>query len=323
MTMSTSAPSIWLNGRLGEPELAAVPMLTPALHYGLGVFEGIRCYATADGPAIFRLREHMARLVQSASVLGFRRLPYSVEDLCSAAAETVRHSGLANGYIRPLIYLAGGGWDLNIDSGEPHCAIAVWEWNAYLGQDAQARGIRANVSSFTRHHPNVFMTKAKSCGNYVNSCLAKTESRRLGFDEAIMLDPQGHVAECTGENIFIVKDGELSTPLPGAILEGITRATIMHLARERGLAVRETTMGRDMLYTADEVFVCGTAAEVAGLAEIDFRTIGSGAVGPVTRMLQDAYHHAVRGEDTHANQWLTWIETKPDSGRLSADAPAA
>jgi branched-chain amino acid aminotransferase len=321
--MPSTTPPIWFNGRLVEPSQAAVPMLTPALHYGVGVFEGIRCYATPAGPAVFRLEDHMRRLVRSAAAVGFRALPYSVDQFCAAAVETVRASGLGNCYIRPIVYLAGGGWNLDIDAGEAHAAIAVWEWNAYLGDDALQRGVRANVSSFTRHHPNVFLTKAKTCGNYVNSTLAKTESRRLGFDEAIMLDPQGYVAECTGENIFIVRDGRILTPPSGAILDGITRDCIIALARDQGQVVHETPIGRDMLYGADEVFVCGTAAEVVGLSEIDFRTIGNGQVGPMTKLFEQTYHQAVRGGHPRSEAWLTWLADVPAVRQLPVSSSAA
>jgi len=321
--MSTNPPRVWFNGRLIEASAATVNFLTPALHYGIGVFEGVRCYKTDDGPAIFRLKEHTDRLLRSARILGFRDVPYSADALNEATVETVRDSGLGDCYIRPLIFLADGGWNLDVDGGRPHAGIAVWEWNAYLGDAARQHGVRANISSFTRHHPNVQMTKAKVSGNYANSVLAKTESRRLGFDEAIMLDPQGYVAECTGENIFVVKDGAVFTPPSAAILDGITRASLMTLARDLGISVTETPMGRDVLYGADEVFVCGTAAEVIGLNEIDFRTIGGGGVGPVTRALQEAYHAAVRGLHARSEAWLTFVGGAVSADRLSADAPAA
>jgi branched-chain amino acid aminotransferase len=296
-----------MNGRLVDADRATVPFLTPALHYGAAVFEGIRCYDTPRGPAIFRLREHIRRLARSAHVLGFRALPYDEAALVAAVVETVRASGLAACYIRPLIYLAGGGWNLTIDGGEAHVGIAVWPWPAYMDADARDRGIRANVSSFTRLHPNVAMTKAKIAGNYANSFLARTESLRLGFEEAILLDPQGYVAECAGENLFVVDGGILRTPPAGAILVGITRDTILVLARDAGLAIVETMLSRDDLYIADEVFVCGTAAEVLGIREIDMRQIGSGATGEVTRRLQQAYHSAVEGTHSRSADWLTYV----------------
>ncbi|WNG38851.1 branched-chain amino acid transaminase [Archangium violaceum] len=301
---------IWMNGKLMAAGEAQMNFLTPATHYGMAVFEGIRSYRTAKGPAIFRLREHIERLHRSAAILGWRELPFSVGQLIEASIETVRANGHEECYIRPLIYLGSGGWNLNIDSGQAHVGIAVWPWNAYLGAQAAEKGVRANVSSFTRHHPNVVMTKSKVAGNYPNSVLAKTESVRLGFDEAIMLDTQGMVAECTGENIFIVRGNRVMTPPEGQILEGITRDTVMILAREMGLEVSAQPISRDQLYTADEVFVTGTAAEVIGLREIDFRTIGNGRTGPITQKLQQAYHAAVRGELPRAAEWLTYVPNK-------------
>src|SRR5512147_161221 len=203
---------VWMNGELVEFEKATLHFLTPALHYGVGVFEGIRCYATDNGPAVFRLKEHMTRLVNSAKVLGFRSLPYSVEELSEAVRLTVSANGFGECYIRPLIYLTDGGWNLTVDAGRPSIGIAVWEWDNYLGEQALEKGIRANIASFTRHHPNIMMTKAKVTGNYANSVLAKTESMRLGFDEAILLDSEGLVAECTGENLFVVREETIITP---------------------------------------------------------------------------------------------------------------
>src|SRR2546422_9546832 len=296
--------AIWMNGELVPFREAKLHFLTPALHYGVGVFEGIRCYRTVRGPAVFRLREHIERLADSARVMGWRELPFSVEELVEACRKTVQANGFEECYIRPLIYQAEGGWNLTVDAGKAHVGIAVWEWKQYLGAEAAEHGGRANISSFTRHHPNVMMTKAKIGGNYPNSVLAKTESLRLGFDEAIMLDGQGMVAECTGENIFVVRRGRLVTPPPGAILEGITRDSIMTLSRDLGYEVVEQPISRDQLYIADEVFVTGTAAEVIGLREIDFRTIGSGRGAPVTRALQQAYHAAVRGDHPRSDGWL-------------------
>jgi branched-chain amino acid aminotransferase len=312
---------VWANGKLVPHAEARLHFLTPALHYGIAVFEGIRCYRTRRGPAIFRLKEHVDRLVRSASIIGFRDLPYSRDMLMDACTETVRANNLEECYIRPVIYLAEGGWNLSIDSGRPHFGIAVWEWNAYLGADALERGVRANVSSYTRHHPNVMMTKAKIAGNYPNSVLAKTESMRLGFDEAIMLDAGGYVAECTGENIFLVRGRELLTPPDANILDGITRDSIMLLAEDLGYEVAVQQISRDQLYTADEVFVTGTAAEVIGLREIDFRTIGNGRTGPVTRSLQEAYRAAVRGEHPRSAQWL-W-PLSPRTPHLTAVAGGA
>lgn len=306
--MSKAASYIWLNGALKDQHAAQLPFLTAGLHYGIGVFEGIRCYQTDHGPAVFRLKDHMRRLEQSAQVLGWRELPYSVDELCDAVLEVVAANGFGNCYIRPLVYLAEGGWNLCIDNGVPHVGIAAWKWEAYLGHEALERGVRANTSSFTRHHANVTMTKAKICGNYVNSVLAKTESVRLGFDEAIMLDPQGYVAECTGENLFVVRKGAICTTPAAGVLEGITRDSLITLARELGYNVTEQPISRDQLYFADEVFVSGTAAEVIALREIDFRKIGAGETGPVTQRLQRTFTKAVRGKHKFSARWLDYVK---------------
>ncbi|MBE0671788.1 MAG: branched-chain amino acid transaminase [Anaerolineales bacterium] len=298
---------IWKNGGLVPFEQATLHFLTPALHYGAAVFEGIRSYNTPKGPAIFRLREHVERLFDSARVLGFRDFPWSVDDLVKAHKDTVRANGFTDCYVRPLIYLDGGGWNLNVDSGKASLMIAVWEWNNYLGEEALAKGIRANISSFTRHHVNVSMTKAKVSGNYANSILAKTESQRLGFEEAIMLDPQGYIAECTGENLFLIRKDKIITPSTAPVLEGITRHSIFTIARDLGYEVLEQPVSRDQLYIADEVFVCGTAAECIGLSEIDFRKIGNGKTGPITKKIQDVYHDAIRGKVKKYEEWCDYV----------------
>ncbi len=305
--MGMESKFIWSDGKLVEYEKATIHMLTGALHYGAAVFEGIRAYATDKGPAVFRLYEHAERLLESAEILGFRNLPYTAEDVRAAVKETVKANGFAECYIRPLLYLSVGAWTLNLDDGKPALMIAVWEWKNYLGNEACEKGIRANISSYTRHHPNVMMTKAKIAGNYVNSILAKTESARLGFDEAIMLDPQGYVAECTGENLFVVRRGRIFTPPIAPVLEGITRHSISVIAADLGYEVIEQPISRDQLYHADEVFVCGTAAEVIGLSEIDFRRIGEGKMGRITREIQNAYHDAVRGKIAKFESWCDYV----------------
>jgi branched-chain amino acid aminotransferase len=294
----------WMNGRLVPESEAVVPFVTAGLHYGVGVFEGIRCYDTADGPAVFRLRDHVARLFGSARTLGFRDLPYDEAAITAAIHETISANALRACYIRPLIFLAEGGMNLNLDTGRPHVGIAVWPWKEFHGEGSLDAGIRVNVSSFTRHHPNIMMTRAKIAGNYVNSFLAKTESVRLGFDDAILLDPDGYVAECTGENLFVVTRGRIITPPVAGILEGITRDTVVTLARDAGLTVVEERIVRDRLYDADEVFLSGTAAEVIGVREVDFRTVGSGSIGPITRTLQQAFRQTVRGEHHRSPDWL-------------------
>ena len=298
---------VWMDGRLVPFDEATVHFLNPALHYGLAVFEGVRAYATPRGPGVFRLREHAERLVHSARIFGIRDLGYDAADLALAMSQTVAANGFAACYIRPVIYMASGAWNLNLDTGRHAVGIAAWEWTQFLGEQALEHGVRANVSSFTRHHPNVMMTKAKISGNYANSVLAKTESVRLGFDEAIMLDPYGFVAECTGENLFAVKGGRIRTPDSATVLEGITRDSLLTIARDLGYEVTEAPLSRDQLYEADEVFVCGTAAEVVGLREIDFRPIGSGRTGPVTREVQKAFHAAARGQDPRYAHWVTVV----------------
>ena len=305
--MAMESKFIWMNGEMVPFEKATLHFLTPALHYGAAVFEGIRAYNTAKGPAVFRLREHTERLFDSARVLGFREFPWTVDEVSTAIKQTVKINGFKDCYIRPLLYLDGGGWNLNVDSGKPSLAIAAWEWNNYLGDEALAKGIRANISSFTRHHPNVMMTKAKISGNYANSVLAKTESQRLGFEEAILLDPQGYVAECTGENLFLVRDGKVITPSTAPVLEGITRHSIFTIAKDLGYEVLEQPVSRDQLYIADEVFVCGTAAECIGLSEIDFRKIGDGKSGKITREIQNVYHDAIRGKVKKYEGWCDYV----------------
>src|SRR5512140_548709 len=319
--MAMESKFIWMNGEMVPFEKATLHFLTPALHYGAAVFEGIRAYDTGKGPAVFRLREHAERLLDSAHIFGFQDLPWSVDQVCEAIKQTIRANDFNDCYIRPLLYLEGGAWNLNVDNGKPALAIAVWEWANYLGEDALAKGIRANISSFTRHHPNVMMTKAKISGNYANSFLAKTESQRLGFDEAIMLDPQGYVAECTGENLFLVRDGEVITPSPAPVLEGITRDSIFTIAHDLGYEVTEEPVSRDQLYVANEVFVCGTAAECAGLSEIDFRRIGNGKTGPVTRSIQKVYHEAIRGKLPRYEHWCDYVDVS-QSIKMSIDVDA-
>jgi branched-chain amino acid aminotransferase len=305
--MGMESKFIWMNGELVPFEKATLHFLTPALHYGAAVFEGIRAYDTQKGPAVFRLREHMERLLDSAHIFGFRDIPFTLDQIVKAVKDTVRANGFKDCYIRPVIYLDGGGWNLTVDGGKASLAIATWEWGNYLGEEARAKGIRANISSYTRHHPNVTMTKAKVSGNYANSFLAKTESMRLGFEEAIMLDPQGYVAECTGENLFVVRHGKIITPSTAPVLEGITRHSIHTIAQDLGYRILEQPISRDQLYIADEVFVCGTAAEMIGLSEIDYRKIGAGVTGPVTGKIQEIYHDAIRGKIEKYEQWCDYV----------------
>ena len=297
---------IWIDDRLLDSKDGTIPFINAGLHYGISVFEGIRCYATDHGAAIFRLEEHVDRLLKSAHILGFRDLPFSHAHLTDAIRQTVAANGFPACYIRPLIFLDGG-MSMVIDAGKPRLVIAVWEWKTFFTEEAKERGIRANISSLTRLHPNVSMTKAKISGNYVGSVMAKTESARMGFDEAIMLDPAGYVAECTGENLFVVRGGVIYTVPKSSILEGITRDSIITLAQDLGYAVAEEPISRDQLYISDEVFVSGTAAEVVAIREIDFRTIGNGKAGQVTRALQQEFDKLTSGKHRRSAKWLSHV----------------
>ena len=298
---------IWMDGELVSFDQAVVHFLTPTLHYGTGVFEGIRCYETRKGPAVFRLREHLKRFLDSIKVVGIPDLAYSLTDLYRAVHLTIRANEFLECYIRPLVYMKGP-LGLNLDAWEPVVGIAVWEWGPFLGKESMENGVRVTVSSFTRHHPNVMMSKAKISGNYVNSTLAKTLATRSGFDEAIMLDPEGYVAECSGENLFIVRNGVIYTPPTAAILEGVTRDAVIALAGDLGIPVIEEPISRDQLYIADEVFLCGTAAEVVPVREIDFRKIGQSNKGPVTDAIQKLFFQTVRGEGLRSPVWLDYVD---------------
>jgi branched-chain amino acid aminotransferase len=310
-----AARYIWIGDSLRPASEGVVPFVSAAVQYGFSVFEGIRCYSTDRGPAVFRMDEHVERLLDSAHIVGFRDLPVRAEQVKTAINQTIAANEFSSCYIRPMIYLDGG-MSLTVEAGEPRFVVAVWEWKDFLGAEAKERGIRANIASFTRLHPNIMMTKAKVAGNYVSSILAKTESQRAGFDEAIMLGPDGYVAECTGENLFIVRNvvrnkarGNaqnkiISTTPRAGILEGITRDSLITLARDLGYSVVEEPISRDQLYIADEVFVSGTAAEVVGLREIDFRVIGDGKAGPVTRALQQEFDKVVSGRHARSSDWL-------------------
>jgi len=307
--MTDTGTMIWLDGELVPEDAARVPFLAPALHYGLAAFEGIRCYSTEDGPAVFRLHEHLERFLNSATIFGILDLPYSLEDLRQAVHQVIAANELASCYIRPLVYMGAGPLGLNLDEMKASVGIAAWEWGTFLGDDAMETGARLVVSSFTRHHPNVMMTKAKISGNYANSVMAKTLAQRLGFDEAVMLDPSGLVAECTGENIFLVREGVIYTPPRATILEGITRDAILVIAGDLGYRVVEEPISRDQLYIADEIFMSGTAAECVPACEVDFRPVGKGKVGPVTREIQKSFFETVRGKGKHSTSWLDPVGT--------------
>lgn len=296
---------IWFDGTLVPWAEARVHVLTHTLHYGLGVFEGIRCYECADGRgAIFRLREHIDRLFGSAHILGIT-IPFTREQLAAACCETVRANRLTSCYLRPIVFLGDGQMGLAAVTNPVRVAIAVWPWGAYLGEEGVRRGVRLKTASFQRMHVNTHMTKAKAVGNYVNSILAAIEARRGGYDEAMMLDTDGFVAECSGENLFIVRDGRVRTTPATSILPGITRDAVLTVLRARGVPAVEDRFTRDDAYLADEVFMTGTAAEVTPVREIDDRQIGTGTPGPLTRDLQAWYAAVTRGEDPAYRHWLT------------------
>ena len=300
------ADYIWMNGEIVPYQDAQVHVLTPTLHYGLGAFEGIRAYRTPEGPGVFRLPEHLERFLQSAHIAGIRDFPYTVEDLQTATLETIRANQLKSCYIRPLLYMSGP-LGINPDTWTPKVSIAAWEWGPYLGEEAGEKGIHLMTSSFTRHHVNITLTKAKISGNYINSAYAKALAVRSGYDEAVLLDPEGYVAECSGENIFLVKNERLFTPPLAAVLEGLTRDSLITLAGDLDLEIQEAPLTRDQFYAADEVFICGTAAEVVPVREMDHRRIGDGQRGPITEQLQRLYHQTASGQGSRSNDWLTIV----------------
>ncbi|MFI5047522.1 MAG: branched-chain amino acid transaminase [Acidimicrobiia bacterium] len=294
---------IWMDGELVPWDEARVHVLTHSLHYGSGVFEGIRTYPTSTGPAVFRLTDHIARLVDSAKLI-MMEIPYSVEELVDACKLTVRESGLSSCYVRPIAFLGYGEMGLNPLPCSVNVSIAVWPWGAYLGEESLGRGVRMKISSWRRMDPNVNPVAAKGTGIYINSSLAKVEAVHAGYDEAILLNTQGFVAECTGENLFIVKRGVLKTPpLSSGALEGITRDSIMTIARDLGYQVVEEQLLRHDLYLAEEAFLTGTAAEIVPIRSVDDRVIGD--PGEMTRKLQETYNAAVRGE---VEQYRDWCE---------------
>jgi branched-chain amino acid aminotransferase len=297
---------IWLDGNLVPWREAKTHVLTHTLHYGLGVFEGIRAYKTDRGAAIFRLPEHVQRLFNSAHIMRME-MPYDKATITEACRAAVGENKLESAYIRPMCFLGSEGMGLRADNLKTHVMVAAWSWGSYLGEDGMQQGIRIRTSSYTRHHANITMCKAKANGNYMNSMLALREAIECGYDEALLLDAEGYVAEGSGENIFIVRNGELRTPDVTSALEGITRETIMALAAEIGVTVRERRMTRDEVYIADEAFFTGTAAEVTPIRELDGRQIGSGARGPITEKLQSLYFDVVHGRHADRQGWLTTV----------------
>ena len=297
---------IWMDGEMVPFAEANVHVLAPTLHYGVGVFEGIRSYQTPSGPAVFRLCDHVQRFLDSIHVLGILDYPYSLPEIQRAVFDTIHANGLTECYIRPLMYLDGP-LGLNIDLSTPKLAIAAWEWGPYLGEEAQISGIHMMVASLSRLHPNVNMTKSKITGNYVNSMMVKSIALRSGYDEAVILDTAGYVAECTGENIFIVRHGIIYTPPKASVLEGLTRDTVMELAADLGIPVAEEMITRDQLYIADEVFITGTAAEIVPAVKIDYREIGAGKPGEVVESLLKSYLDTVHGQGMRSEEWLEYV----------------
>lgn len=306
MSMADRDGLIWYDGKLVPWREATTHVLTHTLHYGMGVFEGVRAYETARGPAIFRLEEHTDRLLRSAHILGMK-LPYDKATLMEAQKAVVRHNGLKSGYIRPMAFYGAESMGISAKMLTTHVIVAAWPWGAYLGQAALEKGIRVKTSSFSRHHVNVTMCKAKANGNYINSVLAHREAEHDGYDEALLLDVDGFVAEGSGENIFIVRRGKLYTPDLTSALEGITRDTIIQLAAEAGIEVIEKRITRDEVYSADEAFFTGTAAEVTPIRELDNRVIGAGIRGPITEKLQAMYFDCVYGRSERHAAWLTYV----------------
>ncbi len=306
MSMADRDGVIWMDGKMVPWRDARTHVLTHTLHYGMGVFEGVRAYETEGGTAIFRLEDHTRRLFDSARILGMK-MPYRPDEISAAQVAAVRENGLQTAYIRPMCFYGAEGMGLRADNLEVHVIVAAWTWGSYLGEENMTRGIRVRTSSYNRHHVNVTMCKAKANGNYMNSMLALQEAISCGYDEAMLLDTEGYVAEGSGENIFLVHDGVLYTPDLTSALDGITRRTILALAEEEGLRVVEKRITRDEVYIADEAFFTGTAAEVTPIREVDNRAIGGGTRGPITERLQSLYFDVVKGRHPKHEGWLTFV----------------
>lgn len=297
---------IWHDGELVPWREARIHVLTHTLHYGMGVFEGVRAYKTERGAALFRVREHTRRLFKSAHILNMQ-VPFDEDTINEAQCTVVRENRLQAAYVRPILYYGSEGMGLHTHALTVHASVAAWEWGAYLGAENLERGLRAKTSSYTRHHVHATMCKAKASGNYINSILALHEAQACGYDEALMLDVDGYVAEGSGENIFVVHEERIYTPDLTSILEGITRDTVLALAAELGIPVYEKRITRDELYVADEAFFTGTAAEITPIREVDGRTIGNGRRGPVTERLQSLYFDQVQGRREAHTEWLTYL----------------
>jgi len=305
-TMDDRDGVIWFDGEMVPWRDAKVHVLTHTLHYGMGVFEGVRAYQTDKGAAIFRLEEHTRRLFDSAHIMQMK-MPFDKETISNAQLQAVRDNNLDTAYIRPMCFYGSEGMGLRADNLKVHVIIAAWEWGAYLGKEALEKGIRIRTSSFTRHHVNISMCKAKANGHYINSMLALQEALSCGYDEAMLLDNEGYVAEGSGENIFVVRDGVIYTPDLTSALNGITRSTLFELASSQGIEIREKRITRDEVYIADEVFFTGTAAEVTPVREVDDRIIGAGERGPITEKLQTMYFDLVHGRLDMHPEWLSHV----------------
>jgi len=306
MSMADRDGVIWLDGEMVPWREAKTHVLTHTLHYGLGCFEGVRAYNTANGPAIFRLKEHTDRLFRSAHILNMK-MPFSKDEINEAQRAAVRENNLDEAYLRPMAFLGSEGMGLRADNLKVHVMVAAWSWPSYMSPEAKEVGIKVRTSSYTRHHVNITMCKAKANGNYINSMLALNEAISGGAEEALLLDNEGYVAEGSGENIFIVRDGILHTPELTSCLEGITRATIIDFAKDLGLQVKERRITRDEVYVAEEAFFTGTAAEVLPIRELDGRAIGAGKRGSITEKLQSMYFDAVKGKLATHQEWLTAV----------------
>jgi branched-chain amino acid aminotransferase len=304
MSMADRDGKIWKDGHMIEWRDATLHMLTHSLHYGMAIFEGVRAYKTVDGTAIFRLKEHTQRLFNSAKIFQMQ-MPYDMETLMAAQLDVVRANNLESCYIRPLAWIGSEKMGVSARGNTIHVSIAAWPWGAYLGEEGLAKGIRVKTSSFTRHHVNVSMVRAKASGYYINSILANQEVTAEGYDEALLLDTEGYVSEGAGENVFIVKAGKIYTPDLASCLDGITRDSVLTMARDLGIEIIEKRITRDEIYCADEAFFTGTAAEVTPIRELDNRTIGTGSRGPVTEKLQSLFFDVVGGKATKYKHWLT------------------
>lgn len=307
MSMADRDGLIWLDGEMVPWREAKTHVLTHTLHYGLGCFEGVRAYNTANGPAIFRLKEHTDRLFRSAHILNMK-MPYTKEELNEAQCRSVRENNLDEAYLRPMVFLGSEGMGLRADNLKVHVMVAAWSWPSYMSPEAKELGIKVRTSSYTRHHVNITMCKAKANGNYINSMLALNEAIASGCEEALLLDNEGYVSEGSGENIFVYRDGVLHTPELTSCLEGITRQTILDFCKELNIPVRERRITRDEVYIADEAFFTGTAAEVLPIRELDGRVIGAGKRGPLTEKLQSMYFDAVKGKSPQHAEWLTHVK---------------